>query len=173
MTTPAAMTPRDNEPRSKAFPRERRVLASADFNRSFAASKRFPCRYFRVHWCPSTTEARLGLAVSRKVSKRAVDRNRIKRLARESFRLHCAVLPCSDAVLVAFRDAVAADNQTLNDELNRVWRKIAALPASHTQGTISPPAAGPGQPCEPASPATLPSRDVERLPLDAPSTPSA
>ncbi len=167
------MTLRANDPNGKSFPRKRRVLVSVDFNRCFAEGKRFSCRYFRVHWCPSVNEARLGLAVSRKVSKRAVDRNRIKRCARESFRLNCADLPCGDAVLVAFRDAVAVDNQTLRDELSRVWRKIVALPASHTQGTISPPVAGTSQPCEPASPATLPPRDVECLPPDAPSTPSA
>ncbi|MGQ0801158.1 MAG: ribonuclease P protein component [Pseudomarimonas sp.] len=167
------MTPPVNELSGTSFPRERRVLVSADFNRNFADGKRLSCRYFRVHWCPSANEARLGLAVSRKVSKRAVDRNRIKRCARESFRLNRANLPCGDAVLVAFREAVAADSQTLRDELSRIWRKIAALPTSHTQGTIGPLVAGSNQPCESISPAILPSRDVERLPPDAPSTPSA
>lgn len=167
------MTPRANETSSKSFPRSRRVLLSADFKRSFADGKRFSCRYFRVHWCPSDIDARLGLAVSRKVSKRAVDRNRIKRCARESFRLNCVALPCGDAVLVAFREAVTVDNQTLSAELSRIWGKIAALPTSHTQGTIRPPVAGPSQPCEPTSPAILPSCDVKRLPPDALSTPSA
>ena len=167
------MTLQANEPTCKSFPRERRVLVSGDFNRSFADGKRLSCRYFRIHWCPSANAARLGLAVSRKVSKRAVDRNRIKRCARESFRLNCATLPCGDAILVAFREAVAVDNQTLRDELSRIWRKIAALPTSHTQGTIGPVLAGSGPPSESASPAILPSRDVERLPPDAPSTPIA
>lgn len=172
MITPATTAP-TSDPGSTTFSRAQRVLVSADFNRSFADGKRFSCRFFRVHWCPTDKPARLGLAISRKVSKRAVDRNRIKRCARESFRLHCAELPAGDAVLVAFRDAVAADNQTLREELSRIWRKIAALPASHGQGTIRPLAAGPGPPCELGSPAIPPSRDVECLPLDPLPTPSA
>jgi len=36
---------------------------------------------------------RLGLAISKKSAKRAVDRNRIKRVFRESFRLHQHTLP--------------------------------------------------------------------------------
>jgi len=37
-------------------------------------------------------EARLGLAISKKLCKLAVGRNRLKRVARESFRLHRAEL---------------------------------------------------------------------------------
>ena len=45
--------------------------------------------------------ARLGLAISKKNAKRAVDRNRIKRLIRESFRQNREKLPGIDLVVMA------------------------------------------------------------------------
>ncbi len=154
-----------------AFPRSRRVLAGADFSRTFAEGSRFSSRYFRLHWCPTTQPARLGLAVSRKVSPRAVERNRIKRCVRESFRHACAQLPPGDAVLVAYRDAVAAEPAQLRAELQRAWRRIAALPPSHAQGTIRPASAGSGQPRDSIPSEAIPSPADERPAPAAPMTP--
>jgi len=47
--------------------------------------------------------ARLGLAVAKKCAKRAVDRNRLKRLARESFRQHKQSLAGFDIVLLVLK----------------------------------------------------------------------
>lgn len=70
-----------------AFPRTARLLKPADFNRVFKNSSASSDRYFKVLARPNGSNgSRLGLAVSRKVDKRAVGRNRIKRVARESFR---------------------------------------------------------------------------------------
>lgn len=67
--------------------------------------------------------ARLGLAISRRTARRAVDRNRIRRLARESFRhLELAAL---DFVVMAKRDAVAADNAVLVSSLDRHFERLS------------------------------------------------
>jgi ribonuclease P protein component len=124
------------------FPRQRRITASADFTRSFAEGRRLNTRCFRVLWYATEGSPRLGLAVSRKVSVRAVVRNRIKRTARESFRVACDKLPPGDVVLVAMREAANSDPSSLRSELAGLWRKLAALPASHAQGTIRPATAG-------------------------------
>ncbi len=183
MTSPTL--PNDPVSDSQMFPREHRILASADFSRAFAQGRRFSSRYFRVHWypidaCLSAAPARLGLAVSRKVSTRAVVRNGIKRSARESFRLTCRSMPAGDAVLVAYREAATAELSLLRDELNRVWRAIAALPASHAQGTIRPAAAGLSPrkankpPRESTSPDPIsPSSAAERSPPAEPTLSSA
>jgi ribonuclease P protein component len=70
-----------------SFPRSARLLKPADFKQVFKQSTASTDRYFKVLARPNgSTRSRLGLAVSRKVDKRAVGRNRIKRVARESFR---------------------------------------------------------------------------------------
>jgi len=129
-------------PEAATFPPARRVLVGGDFERAFKTGQRISSRSFRIHWCATGQPARLGLAVSRKVSTRAVDRNRIKRVVRDSFRRTSATLPAGDVILVAYREALTTDPAAFRDELAKAWRRIAALPASHTQGTIRPAAAG-------------------------------
>lgn len=68
---------------------------------------------------------RIGLAVSRKVSPTAVGRNRIKRQVRESFRIQQASLPAIDVVVMAKRDAAAADSSQLRSSLEKHWQKLA------------------------------------------------
>ena len=62
--------------------------------------------------------ARLGLTVSRRVARLAVDRNRLKRLAREVFRCQ-QNLPPLDFVVMANKAAPAAENSILRDSLQR------------------------------------------------------
>lgn len=126
------------------FPRFRRVLLGADFSRVFAEGQRQHGRLFRLHWRPSEQPARLGLAVSRKVDKRAVQRNRIKRTARESFRQLCSTLPAGDAVLVARPEAARASSADLRDDLDRLWQRLRSLPGSHAQGTMRQRPSGSG-----------------------------
>ena len=59
----------------------------------------------------------LGLAVSRKVDGRAVGRNRIKRIWRETFRLHRDQLAPRAIVAVAKPAAAALDNEALKQAL--------------------------------------------------------
>jgi len=85
---------------------------------------------------PSTaSQARLGLAVSRKVSKRAVARNRIKRIIRESFRLRAA-LPAVDVLVIARSSAAGAASPALRADLEGAWEKLAALMAKSAPGTM-------------------------------------
>lgn len=71
--------------------------------------------------------ARLGMAVSRRVSTRAVERNRIKRLIRESFRRRRAQLPAVDILVIAHRDAAGQPAQALRDELDQLWSRVRPL----------------------------------------------
>ena len=110
--------------RCAAFPRSARLLAAADYRRVFATPQRSSDRFFTCLACPGTTaEARLGLAVARKCARRAVARNRLKRLIREVFRGYRADLlraGCNlDIVVLCRPPAVAADNSTLRRSLNR------------------------------------------------------
>lgn len=67
---------------------------------------------------------RLGFAVSARSVPRAVDRNRIKRQARESFRLNQALLPALDIVILARPGAGKTPVRELRAALDRLWKKL-------------------------------------------------
>lgn len=79
------------------------------------------------HVAGSHDQARLGLAVSRKTSRRAVVRNRIKRHVRESFRAIRHELPPRDILVIALPPAAAGTGPELREELDRHWQRLAQL----------------------------------------------
>ena len=57
-------------------------------------------RHFALHYSPNSAGTpRLGLVVAKKLAKRAVQRNLVKRLGRDVFRHAQASLPSYDLVL--------------------------------------------------------------------------
>jgi len=71
------------------------------------------------------THPRLGLAIATRTFGSAVARNRIKRIARESFRLNQHLLPAVD-VMVSARDAArGATAKDLRASLAEHWKSIA------------------------------------------------
>ena len=113
--------------------RHHRIVSAGDYRSVFNNRKRVGGHFFTIHQLPNDTGIhRLGLAVSRKVSKRAVDRNRIKRQIRESFRrLRAGVAQCEsphtglDMVVVAKTSAKQAENRALSRELDRLFGRVA------------------------------------------------
>ncbi|MCP5436522.1 MAG: ribonuclease P protein component, partial [Chromatiaceae bacterium] len=104
-----------------------RILVSVDFQRVFAKPQRSADTYFTVLAAKRPAgSARLGLAISRKQARRAVDRNRLKRLIRDVFRRNHSVLNGSDFVVMARSDAVVADNATLHASLVRHFRRFSS-----------------------------------------------
>ena len=106
-----------------------------EFQLVFTQGQRVNGRLFRLHVL-AAEKPRLGLAVSRKVDTRAVQRNRIKRVARESFRTSRDVIPAADLVLVALRQAAAASNDELRADLDKLWRRAGALKPPAPAGTM-------------------------------------
>jgi len=68
---------------------------------------------------------RLGLAIARKEVRRAVQRNRLKRLIRESFRHHQALLHGLDVIVVARRGLVGKSSQAVFRCLEKHWREVS------------------------------------------------
>lgn len=72
--------------------------------------------------------SRLGMAVSRKVDRRAVQRNRLKRLVRESFRRHISKNPQAkpaDFMVLPRSNAVTICNEEIFERLNRLWNNVS------------------------------------------------
>lgn len=113
--------------RRHRLPRTARLLSGAQFKAVFAARRSCGNALFRVHYTPSD-QARLGMAVSRRISKRAVDRNRIRRQIRESFRLWRDRLAPMDYVVVARSAARQADRRALRENLEQLWQRFSDTP---------------------------------------------
>lgn len=102
-----------------------KLLKPAEFKRVFNTAKRAGDRHLTIFYAANElNQPRLGLAISKKVSKLAVDRNRIKRLARETFRLKQTQLEYSDFVVLARPSAVKMDNAVLIASFNKLWAKF-------------------------------------------------
>lgn len=112
---------------SFAHPRAARLLRPADFTALRRSGKRISSRHFQCEYRFNEAQtARLGMAVSRRVSKLAVVRNRIRRQIRESFRLRRAGLPACDMLVIARPSTAELANAVLRDELEQLWRKLLA-----------------------------------------------
>ncbi len=123
------------------FPRSARVRARAEYAAIFDHSRRVSEPVLSLHWQAASTPARLGLAVSRKVDTRAVQRNRIKRILREQFRALRAQLPGGDYVIVARKGAAETPATALREAFVRLLVRAGALPATSVPGTM--PSAAP------------------------------
>lgn len=120
------------------LPRDARVRRAGDFAALRQASGRLGGRCFSVRYrLNGLDHARLGLAISKRVSKRAVERNRIKRLLRESFRRARAQLPPIDLVVMAREAAAGVPGPELLAEIDALWRRLPPLKPEHGAGTIA------------------------------------
>lgn len=120
------------------LPRDARIRRAGDFAALRHASGRLGGRCFSVRYRPNGLDhARLGLAISKRVSKRAVERNRIKRLLRESFRHVRMQLPPVDLVVMAREAAAGLSGPELLAEIDALWCKLPPLKPTEGTGTIA------------------------------------
>jgi ribonuclease P protein component len=104
----------------------RRMRRPAQFKRTYATGKRFGNEFFTANAQPNDlTWPRLGMSIAARILRRAVDRNRVRRLIRESFRMHQQQLPSLDIIIGARSGAAKADRAHLRASLDKLWRKIA------------------------------------------------
>ena len=109
------------------FPREKRLTRAESFRRVFERGRhrRFQEQGFLLRVRESESHhARIGLAISKRVLKRAVDRNRIKRLVRESFRMHFETLPAVDVIVQVNSGLVSLPNTDILRQLEILWSRI-------------------------------------------------
>jgi len=108
------------------FPKSTRLLTATDYSDVFdAVDFRISSHHFLLLVKQSPTDrSRLGLIIAKKHVKLAVQRNRLKRLSRESFRTNNATFPNFDLVLLAKKGAGTRSNNQCVKELEFIWRKF-------------------------------------------------
>ena len=120
------------------LPRASRLKRSRDFQAVYKrrASWASPSLvlYVRFRTPRETESSRLGFVISKKVAKRAHDRNRLKRRLREISRLRLlpAVLRSFDAIVVARNPAPALSYEQLLQELTGLARQGGLVKENQT-----------------------------------------
>ncbi len=108
------------------FDKSRRLLNAGDFKNVFdGASFKLGNDSFLLLARPSSLgHARLGLVVAKKNIRRAVDRNRIKRVVRETFRQYQDHLDTLDIVFLARRGLHILPNSDQTRLVREGWRRL-------------------------------------------------
>lgn len=101
------------------------MLDGKAYSNVFKRNRRVADAYFTVlvHRRSGDSPARLGLAIAKKRAKRAVDRNRIKRVSRESFRHNRSNLYGLDLVIMNRDGATKASAEQLRSSLDELWQQ--------------------------------------------------
>lgn len=107
------------------FPRRARMRRRRDFERAYREGGRARADALLVVVCENgTDQTRLGLSVGRAVHRRAVQRNRVRRVFREAFRLSLSELaPGLDVVMIPARKGLDPRLEDVRAELLRLVPK--------------------------------------------------
>ena len=102
-----------------------RLDNSLDFSNCFLQGKRTSTHAFMIHYLENDLEyGRLGIRIARKKIKKAVERNRIKRIAREVFRN--GNFNGIDMVLV-LRNEKKFEYEKCYEQINEIFKTLKSL----------------------------------------------
>ena len=108
------------------LPAQRRLRRKADFDAAYARGRRFGNGFFGVTAYENDKGGpRIGLAVAVRAAGGGVERNRIRRLIRESFRIHQHELPSVDLIVSARARVKDAARTELRASLAELWKKVS------------------------------------------------
>jgi ribonuclease P protein component len=112
-----------------AFTRASKLLSAVEFSQVFDHSccKAGDNAFLILAAENRQPSARLGLVIAKRQLKRAVERNRVKRIARESFRHWQQQLAGVDLVVLCRHGAAGLDKAQIRRKLDRLFDKIAGL----------------------------------------------
>jgi ribonuclease P protein component len=122
---PAPPASPEGPARRRRHPRARRLVRAADFARVYRDGNRARGALITVAVAGNDLgRTRLGLSIGKRVHRRAVRRNRLRRLFREAFRLEHDALPAGvDLVVIGSVPGIDPTLEEVRRELVRLARK--------------------------------------------------
>lgn len=112
-------------PKDFSFSPLRRIRQRPDFQRTFRHGKRLYSPFYILYYRPNNLgRPRVGVISSKRNAKRAVQRNQIKRMVRETFRRCQPELKPVDMVLVAQKKANDATKDELRTCLEELFEQL-------------------------------------------------
>ena len=114
-------------PKRFGFPVDVRLRRPDEYKRTLTSGKRVHYELLMAVVSPTqSTSARLGLAIAKRQTRQAHERNRVKRIARECFRRHKAEWPSFDCVVMAKAGIENVPNPELHIMMKQLFDKVAA-----------------------------------------------
>jgi ribonuclease P protein component len=112
---------------SLGFPKLSRLLSAKDYGPVFKQPNfRVSSRYLLMLAKSSDSSAsRLGIVVAKKNIPKAVQRNRIKRLLRESFRIRKLDFATIDLVVLAKKGFDALENHEIRAQIDTLFQELS------------------------------------------------
>ena len=110
-----------------SFSSSQRIKERPEFQRTFREGKRlYSALYILYYRANGLKQARIGVITSKRNVRKAVWRNRIKRVIRETFRLRQSKLKPVDIVVVAQKKASNANKEELKQCLEQLLIKLTS-----------------------------------------------
>ena len=108
-----------------ALKRAMRLRKSSDFQRVRQEGRSLSSRLLILGWRPNdVTQLRIGFVVSKRISKRAVERNYLKRLLGEAVRISLPGLPPGIDIVFSARNAAStATVQMLENDIQALLQR--------------------------------------------------
>ena len=115
---------------NQSFARRYRLTKTDEYSSVFGFRRAIRGKWLMLHYQPRNdglADARLGLVVGKKQLKRAVDRNRVKRIARDVFRRQRVDLPACDLIVRLASRPQPLDGRLLAEDLAGLLAKLGKL----------------------------------------------
>jgi ribonuclease P protein component len=108
------------------LPKEKRLRSEKDFKRVYQRGSFFSLRLFNINYAFNRLGfSRLAFVVNKKVAKKAVVRNEVKRRYREAFRQLYGTLPAGyDVVVTIKRESLGVKLDEISAEAKKVAEKM-------------------------------------------------
>lgn len=113
---------------SEKFPKSHRLCTATEFKHVWDKAKRLSDQYLILVNCKNDLGyPRLGLSLAKKNIRLAKNRNRLKRVARETFRTRQAALGGVDLIVIVKKGADSLTCTQQHEYFNALWNRFTAL----------------------------------------------
>ena len=108
------------------FSKKLRLLGAADYQPVFKNARyKVSSQYILILAVANNlARPRIGLVIAKKNVAKAVQRNRVKRIFRESFRHNQRLLPALDIVILARSGLDSLSNELVHTNIERLWQEL-------------------------------------------------
>lgn len=120
------------------FTKQAKIVKTDDFSSVFNLRKRIAEKHLVMRYCSNEANTvRLGLIVSKKTAKLAVQRNYMRRVLRELFRLNQHRLPAVDLVIQVQKVFEKPEFIAIKQEFEYLMQKLVTKLSTNKNDSIS------------------------------------